>query len=93
MQDALVYTPSFQTYQPQLAVKIPSIEKGSWKLNSDGTMDTTWKLRPNVKWHDGMPFTSADLVFTYQVKLAVQEIAGSAVTTWPSCRWVSSRTT
>ena len=26
-------------------------------------MDTTWKLRPNVKWHDGTPFTAEDLVF------------------------------
>lgn len=33
-------------------------------LNPDGTMDTTWKLRPNEKWHDGTPFTAEDLVFS-----------------------------
>ena len=27
-------------------------------------MDVTWKLRPGVKWHDGMPHTSADVKFT-----------------------------
>jgi peptide/nickel transport system substrate-binding protein len=29
--------------------------------------DTTWelKLRPGVKWHDGMPFTADDVVFTF----------------------------
>jgi len=28
-------------------------------------MDTVWKLRPNVKWHDGKPFTSADMILTF----------------------------
>ena len=48
---------------PELAQELPSVEKGTWKLNADGTMETTWKLRPNVKWHDGQPLTSADLMF------------------------------
>jgi peptide/nickel transport system substrate-binding protein len=26
-------------------------------------METVWKLRPHVTWHDGAPFTAADLVF------------------------------
>ena len=30
-------------------------------------MDVTWKIHPNVNWHDGAPFTSADLAFTYTV--------------------------
>jgi peptide/nickel transport system substrate-binding protein len=51
-------------YQPQLAVSGISLADGTWRVNADGTMATTWKLRPNIKWHDGMPFTSADLVFT-----------------------------
>jgi peptide/nickel transport system substrate-binding protein len=51
------------TFAPQLAFELPSIEKGTWRVNPDGTMDTTWKLRPNVKWHDGTPFTAEDLVF------------------------------
>jgi peptide/nickel transport system substrate-binding protein len=29
-------------------------------------MDVTWKLRPGVKWHDGVPFTSADIKFTVE---------------------------
>jgi len=36
-------------------------------VNPDGTMDTAWRLRPNVKWHDGAPFTSADLLFSFNV--------------------------
>jgi peptide/nickel transport system substrate-binding protein len=27
-------------------------------------MDVTWKLRPNVAWHDGVALTSADVKFT-----------------------------
>ena len=27
-------------------------------------MDVTWKLRPNIAWHDGTPLTSADVKFT-----------------------------
>ena len=35
----------------------------SWRSISD----TTWefKLRENVKWHDGQPFTADDVVFTF----------------------------
>ena len=52
---------------PQLAVERPSVEKGTWRVNPDGSMVTTWRIRPNVKWHDGTPFTSADLLFTATV--------------------------
>ena len=36
-----------------------------WSVNSAGTVYTV-NLRPNLKWHDGQPLTSADVVFTYQ---------------------------
>ena len=50
---------------PQLAAELPSVENGLWQVNDDGTMDMTWKLRPNVFWHDGTPFTSQDLMFSF----------------------------
>ena len=78
VNDNLLKTLQFQVYEPQLALELPSIEKGTWKVNGDGTMETTWKLRPNVKWHDGEPFTSADLLFTFQASRDT-EIAGVAV--------------
>jgi len=52
----------------QLAEAIPTVENGLWKVNPDGTMETTWKIRPGVKWHDGTPFTSADVAFTARVE-------------------------
>src|SRR5207249_10566565 len=53
--------------QGRLARKIPSIQDGDWKVNSDGTMDVTWKIRPGVKWHDGTPLTAGDFAFGVQV--------------------------
>src|SRR5207248_6900336 len=51
----------------ELAEQVPSVENGLWKLLPDGTMETTWNIRPNATWHDGQPFTADDLIFTLQV--------------------------
>jgi peptide/nickel transport system substrate-binding protein len=52
---------------PWLAASLPSQSDGTWVVNSDGTMTTTFRLRPNIKWHDGTPFSSHDFVFGYEV--------------------------
>lgn len=49
---------------PVLAEALPTVENGLWKVMPDGKMETTWKLRPGVQWHDGTPVTAADFVFT-----------------------------
>jgi peptide/nickel transport system substrate-binding protein len=49
---------------PLLAREVPTVENGGVVLRGDGGMDVTWKLRPNVRWHDDVPFTSADVKFT-----------------------------
>lgn len=41
--------------KPQLAL--------SWDIAPD-TKTFTFRLRPNVKWHDGKPFTAADVAFS-----------------------------
>ena len=48
---------------PRLALEVPTVANGG--LSADGL---TWsvKLRPGVKWHDGTPFTSADVAFSIQ---------------------------
>jgi len=51
------------TLVPILAAEIPDIENGG--LAHDG-MSVTWKLKPNVKWHDGQPVTADDLVFNWE---------------------------
>jgi peptide/nickel transport system substrate-binding protein len=40
----------------------------SWTYSRD-CLDLTFKLRQDIKWHDGYPFTSADVVFTYQAMI------------------------
>ena len=37
-----------------------------WEVSPNGLI-ITFHLRKGVKWHDGQPFTSADVLFTYQV--------------------------
>lgn len=43
---------------------------------SEDRRTVTFRLRQNVQWHDGKPFTAADVVFTYQAILA-PEYGGS----------------
>src|SRR4051794_15457102 len=52
---------------PRLAAELPSRDNGSWVVNDDGTMATTWKIRPNAVWHDGTPITSKDFAFALRV--------------------------
>jgi len=37
----------------------------SWQISADGKT-YTFKLQPNVMWHDGQPFSSADVKFTFE---------------------------
>lgn len=48
---------------PFLAAEIPSLENGG--VAADG-MSVTWKLRPDLRWSDGEPFTAEDVRFTWQ---------------------------
>lgn len=52
---------------PRLLAELPSQDRGTWRVNADGTMETTWRIRPNIFWHDGTPFTVADLAFSWEV--------------------------
>lgn len=54
--------------RPQLAEDVPSVETGLWKVFSDGRMETTWRIRPGARWHDGVPFTADDVLFTARVQ-------------------------
>jgi peptide/nickel transport system substrate-binding protein len=49
--------------RPVLAEAIPGREDGT--LAADGK-SVTWKLKKGVTWHDGKPFTAADVVFTWE---------------------------
>jgi peptide/nickel transport system substrate-binding protein len=61
------------TYNPRdepvawLAASVPSLDDGTWKVTDDGNMEVTWKLRPGIKWQDGSPLTSDDLLFSWEL--------------------------
>jgi peptide/nickel transport system substrate-binding protein len=59
----------------RLAEAFPTTENDFWLVFPDGRMETTWKLRPNARWHDGTRFTAEDVVFTYRVSTD-RELAG-----------------
>ena len=42
----------------------------AWQVSDDG-LEYTFTLRPGVKWHDGTPFTAADVVYSIS---AVKEV-------------------
>jgi len=53
--------------QPELLESLPQLNTDSWRVFPDGTMQTTYTLRPNLTWHDGAPFTAADYAFAWQL--------------------------
>ncbi|HEY4200580.1 MAG TPA: ABC transporter substrate-binding protein [Devosiaceae bacterium] len=61
---------------------VPSLAK-SWEISPDG-LTYTFHLQEGVKWHDGQPFTSADVKYTFQElsgkynSLAIQAYKGIA---------------
>lgn len=64
--DALVYGYFFELddrlrFVPDLATAVPTYANGG--ISKDG-LTLTYQLRHGVRWQDGAPFTSADVVFT-----------------------------
>lgn len=53
-----------------LAEAVPQLNTDSWRLLPDGKMETTFRLRPGLTWHDGTPFSAQDLIFARRVNLA-----------------------
>ncbi|WP_426167585.1 peptide ABC transporter substrate-binding protein [Sandarakinorhabdus sp. DWP1-3-1] len=53
-------------YVPVLATEVPTVENGGIVLTPEGGMTITYKLRPGVRWHDGAPFSAADVAFTWR---------------------------
>ncbi len=46
-----------------LASEVPTLQNGG--VSQDG-LTVTYRLRPGVTWHDGAPFSSADVKFTWE---------------------------
>ena len=48
---------------PVIAAEIPTVQNGG--LSKDGKT-VVWKLKKDVQWHDGKPFTADDVVFNWE---------------------------
>jgi peptide/nickel transport system substrate-binding protein len=64
--DTLVYPLPDGTIEPDLAAAVPSRANGG--ISADGRI-ITYHLRHGVRWHDGTPFTSADVAFTQRAAM------------------------
>jgi peptide/nickel transport system substrate-binding protein len=53
-------------FVPDLAQDVPTGANGG--VSADG-LTITWKLKPNLKWSDGQPLTSKDVLFTWQSQM------------------------
>lgn len=50
-------------YYPKLALELPTRENGG--ISPDG-LTVTWALRDHIRWSDEQPFTSDDVLFTWE---------------------------
>jgi len=59
----------FDQHKPQVSLDtiVPDLAT-SWSWDNDGTA-LTFQLRQDVKWHDGKPFTAADVKCTWYLLL------------------------
>lgn len=67
VNDGMVVSNDRGMLQPRLAEAVPTVENGLWRVFADGRMETTWKIKPAARWHDGTPFLAQDLLFTMKV--------------------------
>jgi peptide/nickel transport system substrate-binding protein len=61
---------------PNLATEIPSVENGG--ISDDG-LTYTFRLRDDAAWHDGEPFTAADVVFSHQTIMNPDFVPGTRI--------------
>ncbi len=69
---------SFDTLRPDLAE--------SWSWRDDGK-ELTFKLRQGISWHDGRPFTAADVKCTWEL---IQERSNDRLRTNPRKSWYTN---
>lgn len=63
--------------QPYLAEALPQLNADTWQVLPDGKMETRYRLKANLQWHDGAPLTAQDFVFAWQLYTAPQVPVGA----------------
>jgi peptide/nickel transport system substrate-binding protein len=67
---------------PVLAAEIPSRENGG--LSADG-LSVTWKLKRDVTWHDGKPFSADDCIFNWEYARD-PAVAATTIGSYQNCK-------
>ena len=52
-------------------LQLEGVMAEAWEISPDN-LTITFRLRKGIKWHDGAPLTSADVLFTYQMYIDPQ---------------------
>ncbi len=60
-----------------LAEELPRLNTDTWRVLPDGRMETTYRLRPNLAWHDGSVLSAEDFVFAHRVYSHPELAAGT----------------
>jgi peptide/nickel transport system substrate-binding protein len=53
--------------RPYLAAAVPELNSDAWRVSPDGRMETTYRLRDGLTWHDGAPLVASDFAFALGV--------------------------
>ena len=53
LNGALTYLDGQSARHPWLAEAVPSVDNTLWNVFPDGRMETTWRIKPGTRWHDG----------------------------------------
>lgn len=76
---------------PELATRVPTVENGDI---TEGGATYTFRLRDDVSWHDGVPFTAADVKFSFEKALLLHHgrtrNMASALASWDPVAAVAS---
>ena len=59
----LVFMDDQGAWKPDIANEVPTIQNGG--VSSDGKV-VTYRLRNDVRWHDGRTFSAEDVIFTWR---------------------------
>jgi len=53
--------------RPYLAEGLPQLNTDSWRVFPDGRMETSYRLKPDITWHDGMRLSAEDFVLAWRI--------------------------
>lgn len=78
------------TYDEKTFEPIPELAE-SWEVSDDGKT-VRFNLRKDVKWHDGVPFTAADVVYSFPITTKSNQLTALSFTNLTAVEAVDDHT-